>query len=143
MVRRARTLSLSKRSRSGAPASCAVVSVLRHVEWDLYAGSKDGRLAVATPDTMTQFNAVFYRPMGWKTYEIKDWLGTPRVTFSDIKLPLTPWAAYDNYHYELDYLSASTTYPFGARIDSLSFERPSYRFGFTGHLKDNNIRPDK
>ena len=64
------------------------------VEWDIYAGAKDGRLALAKHDTITTMDTLFYNLRGLKTYEIKDYLGTPRLTFSDVKTPVDATALF-------------------------------------------------
>ena len=68
-------------------------------------------------------------------------MGSVRLTYSDIKIPRGLFAT--PLVYDVDPLSATSYMPFGEQIPDLSFEKSAYAHGYTSHLKDHDVRPEK
>jgi len=73
------------------------------------------------------------------------YLGNVRVTFSDIKMPKVPF----NGSYEVDLFSKSEYFPYGMKINELSFDRKNLsfgsgaRYGYNGtHEQDREMNAD-
>ena len=98
-------------------------------------------LGVWKPDANSQSlpptsYAYFYnRKIGNKQYSIKDHLGNVRVTFADKKIP----ANGQLLDFYTETQSVSTYYPFGWEIEPLSWAFESFKFGFNGKIKDEQI----
>lgn len=75
---------------------------------------------------------------GKKRYEISDWLGNVRVVINDRK---TPQVNANNIvvGYEPQTISVTDYYPFGSEINERSYNIFSYRFGFNGQEKTDEI----
>ena len=97
-------------------------------EWHVYGNEQQGRFLTKYPEfTPTYYgvdltenikNDIFSRQLGKKAYELKDHLGNVRVTHSDIKMPTgTPAQPF-----RVDLLSKSEYYPYGMKINDLSYK---------------------
>ena len=78
---------------------------------------------------------LYSRKIGDKQYSIKDHLGNVRVTFADKKIP----ANGQLLGFYTETQSVSTYYPFGWEIEPLSWAFESFKFGFNGKIKDEQI----
>ena len=62
-----------------------------------------------------------------------------RVTFSDIKMPKVPF----NGTFTVDLLSKNEYYPYGMKINELSYNNGSTRYGYNGtHEQDREMNAD-
>ncbi|GIV45093.1 MAG: hypothetical protein KatS3mg035_2216 [Bacteroidia bacterium] len=71
--------------------------------------------------------------MGKKHYETTDWLGNVRVTYTDKK-------SWQQNKFALNVSSSQDYYPFGSVMEGRNFEINSYRFGFNGFEKDDEVK---
>ncbi len=84
-------------------------------------------------------NNIFARSLGNKAYELKDHLGNVRVTFSDIKMP----TGYPSQPFTVDLLSKNEYFPYGMKINELSYNNGSTRYGYNGtHEQDREMNAD-
>ncbi|MFZ6052362.1 RHS repeat-associated core domain-containing protein [Halocola ammonii] len=74
-----------------------------------------------------------------KVYELTDHLGNVRATISDIKVAEYTTGPYTNTGYKADLQSKNSYYPGGSLMPGKSFNETSYRFGFNGKEKDDEI----
>jgi RHS repeat-associated protein len=112
-------------------------------EWHVYGNEQQGRFLTKYPEelnptfygtevTLDVQNNIFKRQLGKKSYELKDHLGNVRVTHSDIKMPTgTPAQPF-----RVDLLSKSEYYPYGMKIDDLSYQTANSRFSYNSQEKD-------
>ncbi|MFY8161421.1 MAG: hypothetical protein ACOVNU_08835 [Candidatus Kapaibacteriota bacterium] len=81
-------------------------------EWHVYGNEQQGRFIAKYPDELNPTHHgtevtddikdnKFKRQLGKKSYELKDHLGNVKTTFSDIKMPTTPYTT----PFEVDLLS--------------------------------------
>ncbi len=118
-------------------------------EWHVYGNEQQGRFLTKYPEelnptyygtevTLDVQNNIFKRQLGKKSYELKDHLGNVRVTHSDIKMPTgTPAQPF-----MVDLLSRSEYYPYGMKINDLSYNATgaSARYGYNGKEQDNEVK---
>lgn len=92
--------------------------------------------AVERTTAMADTLGLFTRYVHRKQYELKDHLGNVRVTLSDFKESL-PGGGFRAYM-----MSYANYYPFGMLHPNRSWNRTgdSYRYGFNGMEKDNEIK---
>jgi RHS repeat-associated protein len=79
------------------------------------------------------------RKLGSKQYELSNHLGNVLVTVSDKKIPE---GTVNNpiTGYVADVTSSSDYYPFGMQMSNRNFSSPSYRYGFNGMEKDDEMK---
>lgn len=65
-------------------------------------------------------------------------MGNVRVTFSDIKIP----TGSGSQPFIVDLLSKSEYYPYGMKINDLSYNATGARYGYNGKEQDNEIKGD-
>src|SRR5690606_17531016 len=95
------------------------------VEQSIYGSSRLG--------LMTQASKTGYRTLGGKKYELSNHLGNVLAVVTD------------NIHHNQDSTWASVVnttdyYPFGSAIDGRTVRDSSYRYGFNGQEKDDEIK---
>jgi RHS repeat-associated protein len=78
----------------------------------------------------------FYR--GQKRYELSNHLGNVLAVISDRRIEHCD--AGDLSYYVAQVVSVSDYYPFGMEIKERSWSVSSYRYGFQGQLKDNEVK---
>jgi hypothetical protein len=81
----------------------------------------------------------YYRTKGQRHYEITNHLGNVMATISDRKLGQSPDNDTLINYYHADLLSAQDYYPGGMLMPGRSYSSDSYRFGFNGQEKTNEI----
>ncbi|MEX0968183.1 MAG: RHS repeat-associated core domain-containing protein [Bacteroidia bacterium] len=79
-----------------------------------------------------------YRLVGKKHYELSNHLGNVLTVITDKKLAVEDALGAIAY-YKADILSAQDYYPFGMVMTRRSFSSPTYRYGFNGQEKDDEI----
>ncbi|MBI9036482.1 MAG: hypothetical protein JEZ03_18650 [Bacteroidales bacterium] len=79
-------------------------------------------------NTLTAHHA----PKGARTYELKNHLGNVLATVSDRK-------DYNGTNFSADITSSQDYYPFGMQMPGRTFSSNSYRYGFNGMEKDDEI----
>jgi RHS repeat-associated protein len=80
----------------------------------------------------------FTRTLDQKNYELTDHLGNVRVVVGDRKLSdFTGWGIPD--HFRAEVRSRSDYYPFGSLLPGRNYSSDSYRFGFQGQEKDDEV----
>ncbi len=85
-------------------------------------------------------SGTYARQIRRKQYELKDHLENVRVVVSDGKLVLYDGTDSLNIRgLKAEVLSYNNYYPFGMELPGGTFQSESYRFGFNGKEKDNNI----
>ncbi len=135
-------------------------------EWNMYGSSRLGvlskeeliasRIGVwngsafvpGVPDTYTinglPTTDVFDEQVGFKTYELSNHLGNVLATITDRKVPDIdmPNSIYNYYNPQIT--TITDYYPFGMQIEERSWvaSSSSYRFGFQGQEKDNEMKGD-
>jgi RHS repeat-associated protein len=96
----------------------------------VYAPNTD----VTTNATSNRFTLI----RGIRKYELSNWLGNVQVVISDKKIPICNNSQTPAY-YEADVLSAKDYYPFGMTMTQRGFDGGSYKFGFNGQEKTDEI----
>jgi len=91
------------------------------------------------PLVITKDSPVKQRSIGQKQYELSDHLGNARVVLSDIKEGdwNTTTTAIEDYRPQL--LSRADYYAFGSLLPGRNYSSDSYRFGFNGMPKDDEM----
>ena len=119
-------------------------------EWHIYGNEQQGRFLTKYPEELTPTyygtevtddikGNIFKRQLGKKAYELKDHLGNVRTTFSDIKMP----TGSSTQPFMVDLLSKSEYYPFGMKIEDLSWNETGVRYGYNGtHEQDLEVNPE-
>ena len=117
-------------------------------EWHVYGNEQQGRFLTKFPEVEPTYygvdvtedirNNIFSRQLGKKAYELKDHLGNVRTTFSDIKMPKVPF----NGTYEVDLLSKSEYYPYGMKINDLSYSPTGARYGYNSQEQSTELNLD-
>ncbi|MBS1650940.1 MAG: hypothetical protein JSU07_02925 [Bacteroidetes bacterium] len=113
-------------------------------EQHLYGSSRIGMVnsnmemigAPPVPDTSKSY-------LGNKQYELANHLGNVITVISDKKIQIasaTTPTLVD--HYVSDQISASDYYPFGSVAKGRSFSSQSYRYGYQGSEKDNEVNAE-
>ncbi|OFY82815.1 MAG: hypothetical protein A3F72_01650 [Bacteroidetes bacterium RIFCSPLOWO2_12_FULL_35_15] len=114
------------------------------IEQDIYGSS---RLGIDNPGKAICHNNVlltdgdpnlFTHYFGKKNYELSNHLGNVLTVVSDRKIPYSQSGATIDY-YLADILSATDYYSFGAPMPGRTFSAESYRYGFNGQEKDDEI----
>ncbi len=70
--------------------------------------------------------------LGKKQYEIIDWLGNVRVTYTDKK-------SWQQSRFVVNVSSSQDYYPFGAVMEGRKYNLTAFRFGFGGHEKLDEV----
>ncbi len=78
---------------------------------------------------------------GEKIFELSNHLGNVLVTVNDRKVQHTTDNSTVDY-WEADVVSANDYYPFGMTMPGRGYNAGSYRYGFGGHEKDNEVMGD-
>lgn len=78
------------------------------------------------------------RTIGKKVYEKVNHLSNVLVTLSDRKFPVKIGTTWD--YYDPNVLSYSDYYPFGSPMPNRTFSSDSYRYGFNGMEKDDEVK---
>lgn len=86
----------------------------------------------------------YSRLVGLKSYELKDHLGNVRAVVSDERVVTDITADGDDYIItaETDVQSFTDFYAFGMTMPGRSFNSNSYRYGFNGMEKDDELKGD-
>ncbi|MBS1581100.1 MAG: hypothetical protein JST66_02765 [Bacteroidetes bacterium] len=91
------------------------------------------------PLVITTGQPIKYRSLGQKRYELADHLGNVRVTVSDRNLGDWDLSEQAFIEHRPQMLSRADYYAFGWNIPGRSYSSDSYRFGFQGQEKDDEI----
>lgn len=125
---------------------------------------QEGEGTVGTPGTFNNFgtttlgerivgNAISFDPitpiveeikqrnLGEKNYELSNHLGNVLAVVSDNKLAVESSTTTGQIaFYEADIISTSDYYPFGMQMNQRTNSSPTYRYGFNGKEKDDEIK---
>ena len=126
-------MSIYEQTGSGATAQ---------IETDLYGSSRLGLQTGRTVADQSIWNgtaivSTFTR--GEKIFELSNHLGNVLVTVNDKKVQHTTDNVKVDY-YEADVVSANDYYPFGMGMPGRGYNAGSYRYGFNGKEKDNEVK---
>ncbi len=110
---------------------------LKLVEHAIYGSSRLGlnTTIVDLSDGAEDNDPVVALDYGTRQYELSDHLGNVSVVLSGTRLPNT-----GNTNFTADVLSANEYYPFGMIMPNRSFSSESYRYGFNGMEKDEEVK---
>ena len=114
------------------------------IERDMYGSSRlgtdDSVMEMISPPP-PPFPGFYGRKLGFKHYEATNHLGNVLVTFTDRKLPFyVSGPSID--HWVPEVISGTDYSPFGVALDVRNFSSSSYRYGFNGKEKDDEIKPE-
>lgn len=100
------------------------------------------RIGVYKPDVSSDVSDdVFERKLGEKVYELADHLANARVAVSDIKCSeLNNAEPSDPQSFTADIIAYNNYFPFGMEMPDRGFGSSSYRYGFNGMEKDDEIK---
>ena len=104
-----------------------------------YLDNTSGNFQVTGPISTSNFVSL----IGDKRYELSNHLGNVLVVVSDKKVPLleTPTNPFSNLlSFNADVLSYNDYYPFGQLVPNRHGSSNSYRYGFNGQEKDDEIK---
>ncbi len=105
-------------------------------EQPLYANSKIGEYKSASGISPTaSLSSEYKRTLNEKYYEINDYLGNVRAVVTDIKDPNTKGGGYT-----ANVVSASDYYPFGMVMPGRDYQSSSYRYGYNGMERDEDLK---
>jgi len=76
--------------------------------------------------------------LGEKFYEVSNHLGNVLAVFNDVKYPVD-WGITVDY-FEVALVSVSDYSPFGMQLDGRTQSSNSYRYGFNGMEKDDEVK---
>jgi RHS repeat-associated protein len=112
----------------------------QQLEQDLARGYTLAQAQAAPKPTLEQYFGPSYhtkwRYRGNRHYELDNHLGNVQVVITDKKIA----HGSDNWeYYTADILSVHDYYAFGQDIDERNFERGTYRYGFNGKEKNDDI----
>jgi len=74
---------------------------------------------------------------GYKHYELSNHLGNVLVVISDKRITLCSSSVVSGY--EADVISANDYAAFGAPLEGRTYSSPTYRYGFNGQEKDDDV----
>ena len=80
---------------------------------------------------------VYSRSIGFRNYELKDQLGNVRVVISDIKEPSDPT---NLSIFQSSISNSSDYYSYGALMPGRDYNSDTYRYGFQGKEKDDELK---
>ncbi len=104
----------------------------------VYSG---GAFIPGNPDTYTIAAPLDFElsdeQTGYKNYELTNHLGNVLATITDRKVPFVNGSSYDYFNAQV--VSMTDYYPFGMQIEERSWSISSYRFGFNGQEKDDEV----
>ncbi len=110
------------------------------IEHDMYGSSRlgtdDSTIEMIYPPPPNP--NYFGRKLGFKHYEASNHLGNVLATFTDRKIPYGSGMWID--HWVPEVISATDYSPFGVALDSRNFSSTSYRYGFNGKEKDDEVK---
>jgi RHS repeat-associated protein len=115
----------------------------QQLEQDLARGYTLAQAQAAPKPTLEQYFGPSYhmkwRYRGNRHYELDNHLGNVQVVITDKKIA----HGSDNWeYYTADILSVHDYYAFGQDVEERSFERGTYRYGFNGKEKQDDISSD-
>jgi RHS repeat-associated protein len=108
-------------------------------ERNIYGASRLGRTNLAVNMYSSTPEAPISEVLGYKNYELSNHLGNVLTVINDIKIPLSD----DNEtvsEYQAGIVSISDYSPFGVQLDGRTLSSESYRYGFQGQEKDDEIK---
>jgi len=76
--------------------------------------------------------------LGEKFYEVSNHLGNVLAVFNDVKYPISSGTAVD--YFEVALVSVSDYSPFGVQLDGRTQSSNSYRYGYQGSEKDDEVK---
>ncbi len=107
-------------------------------EIEMYGSSRLGSIIINTPIADLHSDSIKIRTLGHKLYELSNHLGNVITTVSDVKpIDVVNGSTVDQYIADLQ--SSVDYFPFGAQLPGRGFSTSSYRFGFNGQEKDNEV----
>lgn len=80
----------------------------------------------------------YTRVRGDKQYELANYLGNVEATIKDRKTPVEVDGAVT--HYEAQLVNSSSYYPFGSLMPGRGLQTRSYRYGFSGLERDDELK---
>jgi len=108
-------------------------------EFNIFGSSRIGM--VTQPEALSETPQVpmaLSQTLGLKVYEFSNHLGNVLTTFSDRKIATEGTPGYVA-HYTAEILSSTDYYPFGFQMSGRVYQG-SYRFGFNGMEKDDEVK---
>ncbi len=110
------------------------------IEYPMYGSSRLG-VKHYYPSAESRSSQEYVRILGQKDYELTDHLGNVTVTVSDRKLgyDLQGNPAIADY-YKAEVTSAQDYYPFGMLMPGRIYSSNTYRYGFNGMEKDDEVK---
>jgi RHS repeat-associated protein len=108
-------------------------------ERNIYGSSRLGRTNLAVNMYSSTPEAPISEVLGYKNYELSNHLGNVLTVINDIKIPLSD----DNEtvsEYQAGIVSISDYSPFGVQLDGRTVSASSYRYGFQGQEKDDEVK---
>ena len=76
---------------------------------------------------------------GQKYYEVANHLGNVLAVVSDKRIPVFNTVTHNFTNFDAIVMGAQNFYPFGSLMPKRNFNANSYRFGFGGHEKDDEV----
>ena len=122
----------------------ATLNTYALTEQHIYGSSRVGMSTLSLdPTVLTPAGSIFTRKLGFKTYELSNHLGNVLTVVSDRKIAVVNAGASVIDHFSSEILSANDYYAFGMAIQGRKFSgSSSYRYGFNGKEKDDEIKGD-
>jgi RHS repeat-associated protein len=98
----------------------------------------DSAKAPAINESLLGATYVYKANRGNKLYEVTNHLGNVLTAISDRKIGHGTGEEYD--YYTPDIVCATDYYPFGSEMPNRTYSTPSYRYGFNGKEKDDDVK---
>jgi RHS repeat-associated protein len=109
-------------------------------ENNIYGSSRIGNLNRNVNVLTSTISSNYASVLGGKYYEFSNHLGNVLTVFSDLKIPKDT----DNNNvvdgYEIGVVSTADYSPFGVQLDGRTDSAQSYRYGFNGMEKDDEVK---
>jgi len=109
-------------------------------ELNIYGSSRLGYADVSTKSKSRSEQTDFFHITGRRKYELTNHLGNVMTVITDRHVANDPNGAVLTDHYTADFVSSQDYYPFGALMPGRNTNTGSYRFGFQGQEKDDEIK---